>query len=350
MEKPDVIIGRATLRDVARVTGVSVSTASLVLSNKAVERRISSEVVRRVQQAAISLDYSPNLLMKSLQRGRTHILSFLNGFHNRSANDLYMDLLSTAIERAGGRLGYDILVYCDFRRSEEEMYRNLNGGRSDGLLFFAPLPTDPLLRYLRASRLPTLLINREDEGGILSSVRDDVADGIRQVASELVRLGHRRVAVLTRYGEDNPDAHLRVRLLRCYLSEHDIDIPEKWIIPADGAQAVDLQAVLCSLLAESDPPTALFCWNDRLGYQVLEHCGRMGVRIPEQLSIVGYDGLRWPAMTPHILASVPVDMDVLAEAAITHLDKLIHGKEKKPITHVHSGKLLLGTTLAAPGG
>jgi len=341
---------RTTLRDIARRTGVSVSTASLVLSNKAAERRISSDVVERVQQAASALDYSPNLLVKSLRRGQTHVLSFLNGFRNRDAHDFYMDRLSTAIERAGGALGYDILVYCDFRRSEQEMYRNLNGGRSDGLIFFAPLPTDPLLGYLRASSLPTVLINREDESGVLTSVRDDVEDGIRQIAQELARLGHRRIAMLTNEGDANPDAHARVRLLRRCLADRNIAVPDSWIIPTVESDDASVSSTLRYLVNEADPPTAIFCWHDRLGYRVLEHCSTLGIPVPDQVSVVGYDGLRWPAKAPHILASVHIDLEQIAETTVRNLDNLIHGKETIAATRKVAGALMAGTTLAAPHG
>src|SRR5689334_9952390 len=120
--------GRATLKDIARSAGVSVSTASLVLAGKGSERRISSEVEQRVREAARQQDYAPNLLVRSMQRGRTHVLSFYSAFHNREPNDIYMDRISSAIERAAGPLHYDVLVHCDFSRPVEELYRSLNGG------------------------------------------------------------------------------------------------------------------------------------------------------------------------------------------------------------------------------
>src|SRR4029079_7846178 len=106
----------------------SVSTASLVLAGKAAPRRISPEVEERVREIARQRDYTPNLLVHSMQRGRTNVLSFYSSFRLRERNDLYMDRLSTAIERAAGGCGYDVLVHCDFRRSAEAFYRHITGG------------------------------------------------------------------------------------------------------------------------------------------------------------------------------------------------------------------------------
>jgi DNA-binding LacI/PurR family transcriptional regulator len=337
---------RPTLSLIAQRAEVSVSTASLVLAGKAKERRISDEVVARVHEIAQALDYSPNLLVRSMQQGRTHILTFFNGFrHTRAQNDQYMDRLSTAIEQSGGSLGYDILVYCDFRRSVTETYQYLNGGRGDGLLLFAVRPADPLLSYLRGSRLPVVLINSSDDEGSLSSVREDLRDGMRQAAEQLIALGHRRIAALVNVPGGNPDADQRVALLQEFLGEASVSIPDRWILSTDDLQAEDAEKALRFLMNEPEPPTALFCWHDRLGYQILEACETLDISVPGQLSVVGYDGLRWPAMSRHILASVAVDLESLAEHAVTLLDRLIDRKEAAPVQKLVPVALKPGTTL-----
>ncbi|BDI32351.1 LacI family transcriptional regulator [Capsulimonas corticalis] len=323
--------GRPTLSDIATQAGVSVSTASLVLSDKAKQRRLSDDVVARVRKVAADLDYSPNLLVQSLQQGRTHTLSFFNGFRTRSHNDLYMDRLTTAIEQAGGRLGYDILIYCVFERSVEETYRHLNGGRCDGVLMFAAEPDDPLLPYLRTSRLPTVLVNSVDTSGALSCVKEDHVGGLTQLADQLVALGHKRIAALGNVPGGNRDADLRIGLLRQLLADRGVPISDRWIIHTDDNQYDDAAKALRFLMAEPTPPTALFCWHDRLGYQVLEHCERMGIVVPDQLSLIGYDGLRWPAQARHVLSSVEVNIAGLADAAVTLLHRQINGLTEAPI-------------------
>ncbi len=340
--------GRATLSEIAKSAGVSVSTASLVLSDKAKERRISDAVILRVQTAAKTMDYAPNLLVQSMQRGQTHVLSFFNGFRNRNQNDLYMDRLSTAIEQAAGRRGYDILIYCDFRRSDQETYRNLNGGRCDGLLFFAPQSTDQLLPYLRASRLPVVLVNRFDPEHILSSVHPDPHGGIEEIAGHLVTLGHTRFAAIANIPGGNPAAAERIAQLQAFLGTHRLTIPERWIRPTLDHRPTDAAEALRFLMAEPEPPTALFCWHDRVGYQILEQCDLQGVLVPQQLSLFGYDGLHWPAATRHTLASVTTDLEGLAEAAVDLLDSLIQDHRTGPSEQVMPVSSKFGTTLGPP--
>lgn len=334
---------RTTLDEVARRAGVSRTTASLVLSGKAGNHRISEQTRQRVKEAAQELDYSPNLLVRSLQRGRTQVLSFFNAFRLRTVNDLYMDRLSTAIERAAGKLGYDVLVHCDFSRPPEETYRFLNGGRADGVLLFAPLPDDPLLPLLRRSRLPVVLINARDEAGILPSVRDDMESGMKQVAQTLVSLGHRRVCAIIEEGSDFRDAVPRVRLLQKYLRELGVDLPEHRI----ASYWSEPHGVLAHLMSQPEPPTAVFCWRDWLAYRILEDCDQLGIEVPAQLSVIGYDGLHWPATTRHIAASVHVDLDALAEAAVNLLHRYITGEQETYADVTIPVQIQQGTTLGA---
>jgi DNA-binding LacI/PurR family transcriptional regulator len=340
---------RTTLKEIARLAGVSVSTASLVLSGKGSERRISAAVEARVREVAQQKDYSPNLLVRSMQGGRTHVLTFYNAFLRREVGDLYMDRLHTAVERAAGEFGYDLLIHCHFRRSEEEIYRALNGGLTDGVIFFGPHRASPLLRLLRTSRLPTILIGHHDDEGVLSSVADDMPDAMRQVADTLVELGHRRIAAIT--GENNPDAAARIMVLRTRLAEQGIELPDERILTVheEGGSGLPAPDVALSGLMESpDPPTALFCWHDRIGYRILEACEELGVSVPEQLSLVGYDGIHWPSISTHFLASIEVPIPTFAVDAVRILDDLINGVVEGPVIRNVPVALNQGTTLAPP--
>jgi DNA-binding LacI/PurR family transcriptional regulator len=308
------------------MAGVSVSTASLVLAGKSADRRISREVEERVRVIAQQQDYNPNLLVKSMQRGQTHVLAFYSAFRRRERNDLYMDCLLTAVMREAGDRNYDVLTYCDFNRVPEDFYRHINGGLSDGLLFFGPIDTDPLLPLLRESRLPTVLLLHEDPEERLCSVVEDAQDGIRQIASRLVVAGHRLVAGTTSLPGEVTDSQRRITLLQEELLRRGISMPDTLIFPAaeNGRYSVDV--MLRSLMEMPERPTALFCWHDRIGYRILEGCDRLGIRVPEQLSLVGYDGLHWPSTSSHILTSVAVDIDTAAAAAVAMLTSQINGE------------------------
>lgn len=333
--------GRATLAEVAKRAGVSSTTASLVLRGKTQLLRISEDTDRRVREAAMEFDYSPNLLVHSLQQGKTHVISFFNAFRHRVENDLYMDRLSTAIEHASGRVGCDVLIHCDFSKTPEDQYRFINGGRADGLLLFAPLPTDPLLPWLRKSSLPVVTIGAQDPLGQLPSVKDDVHTGMRLIADALLENGHRRIALVTEKGDDSRNADERIGLLREYLAEAGVVVPDSQVFVCKGPP----KDVLKKIMSGPNPPTAIFCWRDFIAYQMLEACHEFGVDVPRQVSIVGYDGLHWPAATSHVAASVHIDLRVLADTAVALLDSYITGHQEEPKHVVFPVSFYPGTTI-----
>ena len=122
-----------------------------------------------------------------------------------------------------------------------------------------------------------------DEAGILSAVSEDMPSGMGKIASELVALGHRRIAALS---SSWADAGARIAALRVRLAEWNIPLPENWVIPMSDDTVV-LDDVLQTLMASPEPPTALFCWHDRVGYQMLDACERVGIAVPPQLTPAG---------------------------------------------------------------
>jgi len=335
---------RTTLYEVASRAGVSPSTVSLVLAGKADQRRIPQATRERVWSAAEELNYAPNLLVRSLRRGRTHVVSFYSTFRNRKRGDLYMDRIASAVETAGGEFGYDVLVHCNFRRTPRETYQFLNGGLADGLLLFAPTKDDPLLSLLRQSSLPVVILNGIDERGQYSSASDDVEQGMELVATELLARGHRSIAAIGSVGDDVRDSVPRIELLRRNLAERGVELSGDRIewISFDPGEAME------RLLSRRDRPTALFCWHDAVAYRVLEWCEANGVSVPGDLSIVGYDGVHWPSTSRHVCASVEVDLDAIALAAVRLLDEAIN-RPGSPARHESVPvRFSAGTTLAMP--
>lgn len=335
---------RTTLSAVAAKAGVSASTVSLVLAGKGHQRRIPEETRERVRRAADELNYAPNLLTRSLRRGRTHVLSFFNSFRHRDRGDLYMDRVSSAIETAGGEFGYDILLHCNFRRSPKEIYQFLNGGMSDGLLLFAPRADDPLLEMLRRAPMPVVIVNGPDPLGLYSSAGDDVEQGMSLVVEHLLAAGHTRVAALGSLGEDVRDSARRLELLGQSLAPHGLTLPASRVAWADRHAGPAIEY----LLANPEPPTALFCWHDWMAYRALEVCESLGIAVPDQLSVVGYDGLHWPSTSKHICASVVVDINSIAHEAVRLLDATIVDPSTPVIHHAVPVEFRHGTTLASP--
>jgi DNA-binding LacI/PurR family transcriptional regulator len=291
----------------------------MVLSGKGEGVRIASATADRVRAAAVDLDYSPNLLVQSLQQGESGVLALFSAFRILpDDDDMYMDRLIRGVERAAGSRGKDLLLQCAFDRTPEATYQSINGGRADGLILFAAHPDDPMLGLMRRSRLPCVLLNARDPEGILPSVRDDCANGMRLLTQALLEQGHRRIACLDGGPDGTPDAAERIQELDRNLAQ--AGFTRNLDLHMDISQG--LEPRLRELFDREDPPTAIFCCTDRVAYRALPVLAEMGVRVPEDVSLVGYDGLHWPSNTHHVVDSVAVDLRNLTTLAV---DLLLDG-------------------------
>jgi DNA-binding LacI/PurR family transcriptional regulator len=142
------------------------------------------------------------------------------------------------------------------------------------------------------------------------------------VAESLVLKGHSRIAFVIEEGQTVRDAPERLRLLRLHLASHGINIPNDFILPFDAR----FPEGLIRLMERSDGPTAVFAWRDFIAYFILENLESKGIRFPDDLSVIGYDGVHWPSKSSHIAASVKVDLYDLAAKSIELLDSVIAGK------------------------
>jgi LacI family transcriptional regulator len=345
-KKPNNSRRRVTLADVARRVGVSVPAASFALSGKGKTVALSDDLIRRIHEAADVLDYSPNLLVRNLQTGRTGILTFFNALrHVPPFSDFYSLKFTTAAHRLAGRLAYNILTICSFPEGVDETYHMLNGGHSDGIILYAADAGEPLLLRFRSSSLPVVLMNTEDSHAILSSVRDDVEDGMRQVAERMYELGHRRIAVLTSSGSF-PNAPERIALLRRFAAEHGMELPDNRIAAVSFIQH-EVDDAIDRLMSMDDPPTALFCWQDETARMAVASCQRLEVDVPGRLSIVGYDGVISLPDPQAVLATVHVDLDRCAARCVEILHDLIVGAAVAPVIEKLPVLLVEGTTLGA---
>lgn len=170
---------------------------------------------------------------------------------------------------------------------------------------------------------------------------------MRQVAEVLLAHGHRRIGAVAS-ALSGADASMRIALLRRFLNEAGMDLPDRLIVYAGQVAGQSPKEALQRLLAESEPPTAVFCWHDMLGYELLEACDDLGVMVPEQLSLIGYDGLQWSSSSRHQLASVVVDINLSVQTAVDFLDCLVKG-EPGPLRATLPVALASGTTLGSLG-
>lgn len=276
---------RVRLADVAKAAGVSPATVSLVLNDA--ESRISDETKERVRRVADEVGYSPNPIARSL---RTRVTGTIGLVSDRIATTPFAGRMlagAQEVARENGRLV--ILVDTDGHPEiESDAISTLVNHRVDGMVYAS--------MYHRVIPAPaglpagTVFLDcRPEDGGYPAVVPDDYAGG-RVATQELVDAGHRRIAFIDN-DEDRPvAAELRLRGYLDVLAENGIEPDPALHVfsPTSAAGGQQASAALFALAPERRP-TGVFAYNDRIAAGVVTWAHRHGIRIPDDLSVVGYD-------------------------------------------------------------
>lgn len=273
-----------TMSDVARLAGVNRVTASVALNNRRANTRVSEETRQRVLAAAAELRYQPNHMARSLRRGSTRTFGFYCGGNFNNAATPFFSHLISGLQRGCEEHGLDLLLHQKHGQPPEQVYAELANGKVDGLVCFVS-ENDPAARLLAESHLPVVAI--VDLVSYLPSVAADDAAGARMQVEHLWRKGHRRVYFQTVAAEPTSIRRRRMAFLQA-AAEWGLEV----IVDAGGTLATGLSDAGRELLAASAAkrPTAAVGWADQCAYQILAEVLRLGLRVPEDLAVVGFDG------------------------------------------------------------
>ncbi len=278
----------ATIRDVAERAGVSVSTVSHVINGT---RRVSRETQERVQAAMTALHYQPNRLARSLRSRRTQTLGVLLP---NSANPFFAQVL-LGIEAAGYDHGYNVILgnANDDPRRELAYLDILLSKQVDGVVLVSTGAYGAALDFLMAHDAPVVMVDRSpgeayDSFQIDTVFVENTRGGV--LATEyLLRLGHRAIGCISGPSLLTSSAE-RVIGYRQALIEAGVGVDETLIVAGDFQHESGYRACR-ELLARPSPPTALFVCNDLMAVGALCAAHEAGLRVPEDISIVGFDDI-----------------------------------------------------------
>ncbi len=309
----------ATLKDVALRAGVSISSVSHALHGRGGNVRVSAATREAIAQAAQDLGYVPNANARSLRTNRSHTIGLIfENFGSIAAGPrFYVHLLDGAareVFRSGRRL--TILSEMDHGRPSAL----LEDGRLDGVLW-CKADEDPCLRdRIAALKIPCVLLNSRLPDDRLFGVACDNRMGSEIAVAHLHALGHQRIQfALERREEETPDALERLAGFHdaCAARGMAQDPPEVW-----DAEAREFG----SWMARKTGHTALYCWNEGLAAMALQQALRLGVQVPEELSVVGFDSTEFCEGTRPRLTAIRQDIDQMASLAARTLIDLIEGR------------------------
>ena len=325
--------GRVTMQQVAAEAGVSISTVSKVINGR---YGVSNATFRHVTQVITRLGYEASLVARSLRNHRTNVIGVLVA----DFEPFSTEVLKGAADAIRGT-GYELVAYSAGGRVDEHVgwerryLSRVMGTLVDGGVLVTPTVTD--VQYDG----PVVAVDPHTGPSRLPSVTADNLQGARLGVEHLLGLGHRRIAMVT----GRPDLlswELRERGYREALASAGVAVDERLLEPG-GFESEPAKQAARALLTLPDRPTAVFAGNDLSALATLEAAAELGIDVPGQLSVVGFDNVAEAALSTPSLTTVAQPIRQMGHDALTMLVALIAGEE------LEQSHVTLDTTLVVRG-
>lgn len=303
------------MKDVARLAGVSTSTVSHVINK---DRFVSDAITEKVDAAIKALNYAPSALARSLKLNQTHTIGMLI---TASTNPFYSELVR-GVERSCFERGYS-LVLCNTEGDEQRMNRNLETlmqKRVDGLLLLCTETHQPSLEIMqRYPSIPSVMMDWAPFDGDSDLIQDNSLLGGDMATRYLIERGYTRIACISGPLDKTP-ARLRLEGYREAMHNAQLPILDGYEITSNFEFGGGLDAMQ-KLLAHPERPDAVFVGNDAMAVGVYQALYQAGLRIPQDMAVIGYDDIELARYMTPPLTTVHQPKDELGELAI---DVLIH--------------------------
>jgi LacI family transcriptional regulator len=332
-------IAPITIRQVARLSGVSVATVSRVFNGYA---DVHPDTRARVLAAAEELDYAPSAAARTLVGRRSQLIGVIlrTGAHADIEHPFFQDVL-VGLKHGIGALGSDLLLFA----TEERAYlRRARHHRVDGVVLWGVDRADPEIPKLLDAAMPLVAVDLEVVGAHATWVSSDNVGGARLAVRHLHDLGHTRIATITGLVRTKPGDER----LEGYRSEMaSLGLAMRPDYERGGDFYADSGAgAMRALLALPEPPTAVFAASDEMALGAIGAARSAGVRVPKVISVVGFDDSRLASLVQPPLTTVSQDRVGLGEAAARALAGMIEHPDEAPAPTVLPVKLVVRGTSA----
>jgi DNA-binding LacI/PurR family transcriptional regulator len=311
---------RPTIIDVARDSGVSIATVSYVINNG--PRKVDMDTKARIKESIKRLKYYPNTIARAMVNKRLNSIGivFPHPYPNVFTDPYFISIMDGVVQEAAKR-HQNVTLYTGLEWNGSDSLPAFMDRRVDGLLLIAMLTDSTIVPSLVEAGLQFVQINGMATEAAVSNVDIDNVAAVRQVIAHLAGLDHRRIALLG--GQLNSPSTLPRR--EGYLQgmgEQGLSVDPEIVLEGLYDRAWGREG-MARLLASNNPPTAVFAGGDGIAEGIYDTCREAGIRIPEDLSVVGFDDTPAASHLDPPLSSVRqplVQMGVAATAAL--LDQL----------------------------
>ncbi len=329
-----------TIRDVAKLANVSVGTVSRVIND---DPAVSEKTRGKVKVAIDELDYIPNPIARQLSIGRTLTIGIIQPYITLPS---YIERLH-GVQDVLADSEYDLVIFnVDNPAQRNAYFKDLSYKmRADGIIIVSLPPNDEQAEYFAKSRIPIVLIDAYHPK-MYCVIADDVEGG-RIATRHLVGLGHRKIAFLSDRLESpfHPSMRQRYSGYREVLEKSGIPYNPTYVIEGERGRT-NAQMMAKQLLELDDPPTAIFAASDTHAFGVLDAAQSVGLSVPQQISVIGYDNISDSAYNK--LTTIDQSLHDSGAKAAQVLLELLGNQIKPPAKQYVALNLLLRKTTAPP--
>ncbi|WP_321003922.1 LacI family DNA-binding transcriptional regulator [Eisenbergiella porci] len=335
---------RTTIKDIASRAGVSITTVSLVLNGK--EHRIAQETKKKIINIANELDYRPNQLAIGLITKRTNTI----GLIVPDISNTFFGELAKGAEKKAAEKNFNIIL-CNTNDTASKDYEYLNVLLDRGVDGIILVPSGrgrdetipKCFTLLEQCQKPFVLADRIKVGDKYSGVTLDQEQGGFIATNHLIQNGHKKIGCITGpLGMLN--AYLRYQGYRKAIEEAGIEYHPKWV--REGNYHIEDGVELSKALFQ-EGVTAIFACNDLMAYGVYQSAVRAGIKVPEELSIVGFDDIIFSQFSEVPLTTIHQPTYQMGETAVQKLLALIMDKEEKNEKIVFKPELIIRNSVKA---
>lgn len=308
--------GRVTLKDIAKITGYTINTVSRALNNKP---DIPRETSMKIQKAAREAGYIRNWMAGSLRTGRSNTIAVIVG----DLSNPFFALVVSEIESAAAEFGYTVIVLCthETQETEENAIRVAIGRQVDGILLCPCQHEGDTVRLLEDARVPNALLFRHFPGQDLDALICDEYRGGYLAAEHLISAGHKKLVFLSCYGHVSDIALRRLGFM---------DACEAYGIPPEDRLVyshTEADKTARYLLEKHEMGfTGVFGYCDMEAWKVITSVKGLGLRVPEDLSFIGYDNIQGKLGFSFSLCSIEMSLQKICQSSVRLLDEKIRGK------------------------
>ena len=328
---------RTSIKDIARLARVSHPTVSRALQNSPLVNAKTAAKIRRIAEDA---GYHPSAAARGLVTRKTRTI----GLVVTTVNDPFAAEVALGVEQEATDHGYSVFLAnsnADPDR-ERKMVRNFAEQRVDGIVVTSSRVGAAHLPLLAQMMVPVVLVNNQYPGEYVHSVMVENVQGMRSAAQHLIQLGHRRIAYVGDSFGYQSDAE-RLTGYRQALDSAGIPFARELAVAGDGWPDAALEAAN-RLLDLRLPPTAICCYDDMTALGVMRAVYARGLRVPEDISMTGFDDLFFAACLHPPLTTVRQPMRRMGQMAVENLLRLMSGEKSVPQIRVETDLIVRDST------